>query len=160
MQNERRVLERLATKAVPGVETVLASCTLPGASRTVLVLSPLVVAPIERVAELKPSVQARAVDGLAATLVQMLGAGVATSDVQLLADGTSGEPLLVDMTEARVMSSPLEDLDLAYANGFIAEIGALIPPPQAARFAAAISRELQNSHLEPPLEEALRLGLL
>eukprot|EP00310_Coccolithus_braarudii_P019112 CAMPEP_0183342712 /NCGR_PEP_ID=MMETSP0164_2-20130417/8774_1 /TAXON_ID=221442 /ORGANISM="Coccolithus pelagicus ssp braarudi, Strain PLY182g" /LENGTH=262 /DNA_ID=CAMNT_0025513381 /DNA_START=1 /DNA_END=786 /DNA_ORIENTATION=- len=161
VQNERRILERLASHAVPGVETVLASCSYPGADhqRTVLILSPLVVAPVVRVDELKPSVQPRAVDDLATTLVLMLSAGVATADVQLLADGSSGEPLLVDMTEARILESPPTFLDLALANGFISEIRALIPQSQAARFEVAISRELQAARLEPLLLEALCDGL-
>jgi hypothetical protein len=158
VENERRIIAHLNMAGATGVEKLVAACKLDG-QRTVLVLAPLVEDPVESIDDLSsPTAQARAADGLAMSLVQMLAARVATTDVQLLADA-SGEPLLVDFTEAKIM--PTGEADMALVNSFVAEIDALFPATGVVRerFIVAVSAALRTVQLEPDLEDALRVGL-
>lgn len=159
--NEGKVLRALNKAGVEGVEQLRGSCMLPG-NRVVLVLSPLVERPIERIEALPSSGQMRAVEGLASTLVQMLAARVATTDVQLLADGSSGVSLLIDLSEASILGSEeLSELDIALASSFVAEVDALVPSTGALRqtFLARVMRAMRTSPPCAELAEVLTGGL-
>jgi len=61
------------------------------------------------------------------TWIQMLAAGLVTTDVQPLYSKATGDVLFIDMTEAKMMANPPSFLDKALAASFCTEMLALIP---------------------------------
>jgi hypothetical protein len=170
VENERKVLEALNENGVKGVCRLRGSCTLPGSTRVVLVLDPLVPPPVvDRVESLSLPLQLTAAEGLGASLAQILAARVATTDVQMLIDGASGVPLLIDFSEARLLGSQadgrMSELDLALASSFVSEVDALVPSEGVlrSRFLQSVAATLRSAKVSLPadLEDVLtgQLGL-
>jgi hypothetical protein len=170
VENEGKVLSALNRNSVQGVCKLRGACKLPGSDRVVLVLDPLVPAPtIDRIESLASvPLQFKAVEGLGIALVQILAASVATTDVQILVNGASGVPLLIDFSEARLLGTApggISDLDVALAVSFVSEVDALVPSQGALRrhFLTTVAATLRSPGLalKAELEEALiaQLGL-
>ena len=170
VENEGKVLSALNRNSVQGVCKLRGACKLPGSDRVVLVLDPLVPAPtIDRIESLASvPLQFKAVEGLGIALVQILAASVATTDVQILVNGASGVPLLIDFSEARLLGTApggISDLDIALAVSFVSEVDALVPSQGALRrhFLTTVAATLRSPGLalKAELEEALiaQLGL-
>ena len=87
--------------------------------------------------------QIRAATDVARTTVRMLAAGVATVDVQALISRDTGAVTFVDMTEARVLSSPPSPLDMATAVGFVTEMMILIPESSKGEASGTMLEELR-----------------
>jgi len=69
-----------------------------------------------------------ATSSLLRTTVQMIRAGVALSDVQVLVDPDSGSLILIDLTESREIDQQHPSYnDLALVRSFISETLSLIP---------------------------------
>jgi hypothetical protein len=69
----------------------------------------------------------QATQSVVRTMLDMLFAGVALSDVQVLADPEDGKILFIDMTEAKIFESPEPStLDLQYTRSFLSETLALV----------------------------------
>ena len=71
--------------------------------------------------------QREAVRQIAATVVQMLAANIATIDVQPLMDPNTGNVIFIDMTEAQELIPPFSFLDKVLMRSFVAEMVALVP---------------------------------
>jgi hypothetical protein len=128
VRNECQILQLLQRRQVSGVETCLASLDYPDDPRRVMiVLEPLVEESVSTVSELPPKLQAKAVDQLIRTMIQMLAANVVTTDVQALISTNTGDVLLIDMTEAKVVTTPPTFVDIALVGSFCSEIFNLIP---------------------------------
>jgi hypothetical protein len=73
------------------------------------------------------SARIKAANKLTTTLVEMLAAGVATSDLQPLIDASTGELLLVDMSEAVQFSTKVpSNGDMLAIQNFISEVSMLL----------------------------------
>jgi len=162
VRNEAAILRRLETFGVRGVVRLLAECKYPAdAKRVMLLLSPLVV-PAETKVQALPTLAARrrAVRQLGDTLVQTLGAAVATPDVQPLFD-PSGTLTLIDWTEAVVLSSesPPSSLDVTRADEFARDmVGRVMPVELLSDFREAVDEALQAARppLAPEIVEVVR----
>jgi len=156
VRHEAEIYHRLGHAGVPYVPRLLAACeyaTLGSAQRTdgrlpdlqdrvVLVLDPFVEAAVSSFEGLDARAADRAAAQLGAALAAVLAAGVASTDVQVLIDPSSGDLRLVDLSEAILLATPLSFLQLATARGFCAEAAAIVPAEQREAFTAAVRREL------------------
>jgi hypothetical protein len=140
--HECTVLHHLESFHVSGVEKCLASCTAPetfaggGESDTevvVAVLEPYFNPPSPPTAVLSDerlsiAAKATAVRGLATTVVQMLLAGVASSDFQPLIDSATGDTLLIDLSEGVMFADRQHPSagELQLAQSFLSEFLALV----------------------------------
>ena len=100
--------------------------------RIMIVLTPYVreaVASVEAIPTLPNDAkeQREAVRQIAATVVQMLAANIATIDVQPLMDPNTGNVIFIDMTEAQELIPPFSFLDKVLMRSFVAEMVALVP---------------------------------
>mmetsp|Transcript_25249 Transcript_25249/g.44823 ORF Transcript_25249/g.44823 Transcript_25249/m.44823 type:complete len:325 (-) Transcript_25249:670-1644(-) len=128
VRNECRVLRVMEKKHVTGVERCLAQLEYnDDPRRTVIVMQPVVEDAVSSIGELPPEISRVAISGLIKAFVGMLAARVVTTDVQPLISKTTGELILIDMTEATILSDKLSDIDKALFNAFCTEIFSLIP---------------------------------
>jgi len=128
VRNECRVLRVMEKKHVTGVERCLAQLEYnDDPRRTVIVMQPIVEDAVSSIGELPPEISRVAISGLIKAFVGMLAARVVTTDVQPLISKTTGELILIDMTEATILSDKLSDIDKALFNAFCTEIFSLIP---------------------------------
>ncbi|KAL3918507.1 MAG: hypothetical protein SGARI_007451 [Bacillariaceae sp.] len=114
---------------VTGVERCLAQMDYrPDPRRVVIAMEPYLEDTVSNIAELPPDVASIATRNLIKTVVEMLAARVATVDVQPLISKRSGELILIDMTEARMLAKDgLSSIEKAIVTEFCTEIVALIP---------------------------------
>ena len=141
VRNECQILNILEEHHVSGVEQCLAqvpyyhyhdasTSNSNSNNRVMIVMTPVLEGPfVNSISELDSiSKQQLAVKQVIQTFLEMLlTAHVVTTDVQPLIVASSGQVLLIDMTEAKQISNPPTTLDLALASSFISEILALIP---------------------------------
>ncbi|KAL3931683.1 MAG: hypothetical protein SGBAC_011196 [Bacillariaceae sp.] len=132
VRNECHILQVLEDRGVSrGVERCLVSLDYPFDSnnRAMIVMEPVVDGKsASNVVDLPtPALQKTAVDQLMRIMLQIMAAGVVTTDVQPLISTDTGSVLLIDMTEAKVIESPPTFVDLALTTSFISEIWNLIP---------------------------------
>lgn len=132
VENECKVLKYLEKYHVDHVEKCVALCDGSGSipsSRSVAVMTPLFTAekgtsPVATLGAIGKSSDSlrRAMVALISTTVQMVKAGVALSDVQLLIDPLQGNLLFIDMTEGKIFESPTPSyLDMQLARSFMSE---------------------------------------
>jgi hypothetical protein len=147
VENECRILQELETYNVPNVERCFGTQPYPlDARRVMILLEPVVdssaaVASVTQVSS-EPG-QAQAVRQIVRTMVQMLNARVVMTDVQPLIVPTTGQLLLIDLTEARKVSDPLSFLDVTLARSFCTEMLTLIPETYQALAAHVLLTELK-----------------
>lgn len=131
VRNECHILQVLEERGVStGVEKCVASLDYPfdDSNRAMIVMEPVVGRSVSNVMDLPTQeLRTRAVDQLIRIMAQMMAAGVVTTDVQPLISTETGYVLLIDMTEAKVISSPPSFVDLALATSFTSEVWNLIP---------------------------------
>jgi hypothetical protein len=97
--------------------------------RTMILLQPLFPSTsVNHIEALPQEWQARAVQFIWEAALDLLAAGVVTTDVQFLMDSDTGNVLLLDLTEARhITTKTLSPLEVSYTTGFLQEILALTP---------------------------------
>lgn len=130
VKNECKILQELERKMVTGVESCLASTEYQDDPRRVMiVMEPVIEDSVGSISEIPLSLRPKVVDALVRTMVQMLAANVVTTDVQPLISTRTGQVVLIDMTEAKIMtpSPKLSFVDVALVSSFCTEIFNLIP---------------------------------
>jgi hypothetical protein len=131
VKNECAVLREMEKKHVSGVERCIGELDYqPDPSRSVIIMEPLIEDGVSSVQELSTeTIQSVAIQALMRTFVEMLSARVVTTDVQVLISQRSGDAILIDMTEAKILPNdgPLSDTDRALVNDFCTEMMTLIP---------------------------------
>lgn len=134
VQNECKVLRVMDQRGVgKGVERCLGSADYRyDPKRAVIVMEPFVDGSDDSItaslADLSPEIARKTASRLGVTMAQMVACNVVTTDVQPLISKSTGEVLLIDMTEARVLgSTTVSDADRALINAFCTEVLGLIP---------------------------------
>lgn len=134
VRNECNVLRVMEHRGVGnGVERCLGSTDYrydPG--RAVIVMEPFVDGGDSSVTaslgDLSPEIARKSASRLGATMAQMIASNVVTTDVQPLISKSTGDVLLIDMTEARVLGSTIvSDADRVLINAFCTEVLGLVP---------------------------------
>ena len=159
--HECDVLRRLALLHVDNIETCLCCSTYrenlhgssSSSSRQVIVMQPFfttgsstsddnnVVSTLAAVRS-KQS-QLIATESLLRTTVQMIQAGVALSDVQVLVNPDSGSLILIDLTESKEINQQHPSYnDLALVRSFISEAMSLVPEELAPSARQLLAREV------------------
>lgn len=163
VRNECKVLQVLEQKHVTGVERCLGVMKYTDdPRRVVIVMEPVMEdSAVSSVSDITPELQGKTVDGLMRTMVQMLAANVVTTDVQPLISQRTGEVILIDMTEARVMTERLSFIDVALVASFCTEIISLIPESLLDSASASLLSELacleeENIRLSEDMLQVLR----
>jgi hypothetical protein len=177
--NECRVLQTIQARAIRRPLASLEIClgkapyatddndeedltTTESEKRTMIALQPVFVGPqVSTLTELEPQQLVTAVDSLVQTMVQLLSIGVVTVDVQPLISRTTGQVLLIDFTEARVLvEAPASDAAATIAiaedrdtmqplvSSFISEVMSLIPTPLQETLAS--DSLIQSLNVYPP----------
>ena len=155
VSRECTVLNYMETQHVTGVERCRGQVPYPlDNRRLVIAMEPVMDGDsVASISEIDERLRPKAVQCIIRTLVQMLSAGVVTTDVQPLISKTTGEVLFVDMTEAKIVFTSgdvISFVDLALAQSFVSEMIGLIPTDSAdelIRFAnSQLIQELQNIH--------------
>ncbi len=82
---------------------------------------------VSNVADITLDLQTKNASALVRTMVQMLAANVVTTDVQPLISQSTGQVILIDMTEARLLKVPFAFIDVALMSSFCTEVLNLIP---------------------------------
>ena len=155
VSRECTVLNYMETQHVTGVERCRGQVPYPLDNRRLMIaMEPVVDGDsVASISEIDERLRPKAVQCIIRTLVQMLSAGVVTTDVQPLISKATGEVLFIDMTEAKVVFTSgdvMPFLDLALARSFVSEMIGLIPsdsPDELIRVAnSQLIQELQNIH--------------
>ncbi|GKY98572.1 hypothetical protein MPSEU_000814000 [Mayamaea pseudoterrestris] len=158
ISKECKILQKLEQQSVHGVERCLATAPYPSDSRRVMmVLEPVVVDDANSIDDIRDlAARSRAMNQLMETLVEMMAARVVTTDVQLLVS-QSGDILLIDLTEAKKLSSymPLAAIDMALANSFCSEMLALVPRSMHFVAEKALTQALAAHSLDNDLYQVL-----
>lgn len=189
IRNECNVLQHLKAAGVSGVEECLTECVLGGngiesatymvrdgdgriSGQVGIVKRPFfrannpTMSVVSTFEDLSREAAAAAASQLVRTVVEMLTAGVASMDVQLLIDPSSGRLLMIDLSEAKIFeraSSP-SFLEVALSKAFASEALAYLPDNFDVRLAAvraeyAVLRDIarQGRHIGPEIAEILAL---
>ena len=127
VRHECEVLQHLEKYHVEGVEKCIDSCDIASqptqtspSSQAIIVKDPFFPPPsTATLTNLPPVVQLAAVKHLTTTVVQMLLAGVATSDLQPLINPVTGDSLLIDLSEAIIFANPKQPTDRELQTGAI-----------------------------------------
>jgi len=143
VRNECFVLNAMEQRGVSGVERCLGVADYRyDSNRIVIAMEPLVEdndgedSITSSLEDLSPEVALVTARKLATTMAQMIAAGVVTTDVQPLISRSTGDVLLIDMTEARVMATAtameassvgITDGDKILTQAFCTELLGLIP---------------------------------
>lgn len=162
--HECDVLRRLARLHIDNIETCLccstyrenlhdSSSSSSSTSRQVIVLQPFfttgsstaddnnVVSTLATVRS--KQLQLIATESLLSTTVQMIRAGVALSDVQVLVNPDSGSLILIDLTESKEINQQHPSYnDLALVRSFISEAMSLVPEELAPSARQLLAREV------------------
>jgi hypothetical protein len=144
VRNECAVLQIMEKQQVKGVERCFGAVEYPkDPRRALIVMEPLMEESTSSIGDLKIELQTVAVDRLVRTMLEMLSANVVTTDVQPLISQRTGEVMLIDMTEARVVKEPFSFIDLALAGSFCTEIMSLVPDSLLAHASETVVQELK-----------------
>jgi hypothetical protein len=126
VRNECKVLRVLEQRHVTGVERCLEQIHYhDDPRRVIIILEPVVDDAVSSMTDLSQMAARAATEKLMKTMAQMLVAGVVTTDVQPLISKSTGDLVLIDMTEATILSSSdreLSDLDKALVGNFCNEV--------------------------------------
>ena len=155
VSRECTALNYMETQHVTGVERCRGQVPYPLDNRRLMIaMEPVMDGDsVASISEIDERLRPKAVQCVIRTLVQMLSAGVVTTDVQPLISKTTGEVLFIDMTEAKIVFTSgdvIPFVDLALAQSFVSEMIGLIPtdsPDELIRCAnLQLIQELQNIH--------------
>jgi hypothetical protein len=145
VRNECAVLQIMEKQQVQGVERCFGAMEYSkDPRRALIVMEPLIEESTSSIGDLEFGLQTVAVDHLVRTMLEMLAANVVTTDVQPLISQRTGEVILIDMTEARVVKEPFSFIDLALAGSFCTEIMSLVPDPLLAHASETVVQELKT----------------
>ena len=146
VKRECDTLQYLQSKQVTATERCLGVQPYPyDTQRVMIAVTPYVRDAVASIGELaNPDLQAKAVQQVAQTLVQMLIHNIVTIDVQPLISQTTGEVIFIDMTEALILHPPFSFLDQALVGSFCSEMIALIPEKWANVAAQTIKSEMEH----------------
>jgi len=143
---------------VAGVERCRGQALYPSDNRRAMIaMEPVMDDSVASIMELDEILRPTAVQCIIRTLVQMLSAGVVTTDVQPLMSKATGEVLFIDMTEAKIVftdtsrssndSSEIPFVDMALASSFVSEMLGLIPADSSdAQFQVANKQLMHELH--------------
>jgi len=100
--------------------------------------------------DLSPEIARRSAIQLSKTMAQMLAANVVTTDIQPLISKSTGEVLLIDMTEATVLKPDriITEIDKVLINAFCTEIIGLIPDFLLDEVSESFMKELHRIEME------------
>ncbi|GAX27265.1 hypothetical protein FisN_13Lh174 [Fistulifera solaris] len=149
IENECRVLQLLEEKHVTNVERCLGiqpyvRDVRTDARRVMILLEPVMKGPIAAsLADLSPHLQSRSVEMILKTMLEILSANVAVTDVQTLVSQETGDILFIDFSEARILSpstEPLSFMEQALLSNFVQEVSAMIPKGQEALVSRVVSQ--------------------
>ena len=155
VSRECTVLNYMETQHVTGVERCRGQVPYPLDNRRLMIaMEPVVDGDsVASISEIDERLRPKAVQCIIRTLVQMLSAGVVTTDVQPLISKATGEVLFIDMTEAKVVFTSgdvMPFVDLALARSFVSEMIGLIPTDSLGELIrvanSQLIQELQNIH--------------
>ena len=154
---ECSVLKYMETNHVSGVEKCRGQISYDD-RRVMIAMEPVMNDSVASISEIDERLRPTAVKCVMRTLVQMLGAGVVTTDVQPLISKVTGEVLFIDMTEAKIVftdsngtgSRTISFVDQALASSFVSEMLGLIP--------ANASDELVRVANEQLIHELRKIG--
>lgn len=155
VSRECTVLNYMETQHVTGVERCRGQVPYPLDNRRLMIaMEPVVDGDsVASISEIDERLRPKAVQCIIRTLVQMLSAGVVTTDVQPLISKATGEVLFIDMTEAKIVFTSgdvIPFIDLALAQSFVSEMIGLIlsdSPDELIRIAnLQLIQERQNIH--------------
>mmetsp|Transcript_39849 Transcript_39849/g.51374 ORF Transcript_39849/g.51374 Transcript_39849/m.51374 type:complete len:357 (-) Transcript_39849:117-1187(-) len=160
IQNECKVLQHLSEMRVPNVETCIENSSFSNGRQAIL-MQPFFEGDLVSSIEELPSKEAKmnAVQSLITTMVQMLAAGVVTSDLQPLIREKSGELLLVDFSEAAKLPANPDFVDLARVRNFCSEICTSIPNGLQQYAIQVLEKELASPKIEQQKSEDTKLLL-
>lgn len=139
VRNECEVLNVMERYGVTGVERCLGAIEYKYDSRRVVIAMEPFIEDISKnndggditssLEELSPSIARKSAIQLSKTMAQMLSARVITTDIQPLISKSTGNVILIDMTEAKAFHPDhiFTDIDKALINAFCTEIIGLIP---------------------------------
>lgn len=153
VRNECQILNAMEQQHVSGVERCLAQLEYPDdPRRTILVMEPVIEDGVSSLSELSPKAALTATKTLMTTMAQMLVARVVTADLQPLISKTTGDVILIDMTEAKVLpDGKLSDLDKALVSEFCNEVMSLIPDTLLTTASVEFSKETSRIETESKL---------
>jgi len=113
--------------------------------------------------DLSPTIARRSAIQLSKTMAQMLAANVVTTDIQPLISKSTGDVILVDMTEATILKpNRITEIDKALINAFCTEIIVLIPDYLLDEVSESFMKELHRMEminhveLDAEIKEVLR----
>jgi hypothetical protein len=146
VRNECNVLRVLEQRQVTGVERCLAQIQYQDdPRRVIIVMEPVFDDAVSNMTDLSPMAAHVATKMLMRTMAQMLLARVVTTDVQPLISKSTGELLLIDMTEATILPSSegkLSDLDKSLVSEFCNEVISLFSDAQMETASHAFYQEV------------------
>lgn len=137
--NECAILRVLESERVGGVVRCIGQAEY-GEGRVVVVTEPVIEEVVE-MGDIAEALREGVVRQIVRTMVQMLGAKVGSSDVQILLS-RDGQVLFVDFTEAKVVDK-VEALDLAFLASFVSEMMAFVPADLEGVAKVALCEELK-----------------
>lgn len=143
--NECSILKTMELNQVEGVERCLAIARYKqDGHRTVIVMEPVMDDSVGSLSEINTELLPKATNGLIRTLVGMLAANIVTTDVQPLISPTTGDLLLIDMTEAVEIPKnvPINFINTALTNAFCNEIVTMIPDSMIENASETLLQEL------------------
>jgi hypothetical protein len=128
VRNECQILQVMDERKISGVEHCLGAMAYSDdPRRSLIVMEPVIEDAVSNVADIPLDLQPKTASALVRTMVQMLAANVVTTDVQPLISQSTGQVILIDMTEARLLKVPFAFIDVALMSSFCTEVLNLIP---------------------------------
>lgn len=168
VRNECDVLRVMERQRVTGVERCLGSMEYKyDPRRAVIAMEPFVDDNdgdvTASLGELSPEIALQSVIRLTKTMAQMLAANVVTTDIQPLISKSTGEVVLIDMTEATVLKpGRISEIDKVLINAFCTEIIGMIPESLLDEASKSFLTELHrievetNVRIDDEIKEILR----
>lgn len=160
VRNECEVLNVMERYGVTGVERCLGISEYKYDPRRVVIAMEPFVEDISKnndggditssLEELSPNIARESAIQLSKTMAQMLSARVVTTDIQPLISKSTGNVILIDMTEAKAFQPDhvLTEIDKALVNAFCTEMIGLIPDYLLDDVAKSILDELNRIEME------------
>ena len=152
VRNECDILRAMERQGVTGVERCLGSMDYKyDPNRVVIAMGPLVEDDdASSLGDLTPEIALRSAIQLGETMAQMIAANVVTTDIQPLISKSTGEVLLIDMTEARLLNPDrfIAEGDKLLINAFCTEMLGLIPDSLLDKTSESFLKELHRIETE------------
>uniref|UniRef100_A0A7S4EHD1 Protein kinase domain-containing protein n=1 Tax=Pseudo-nitzschia australis TaxID=44445 RepID=A0A7S4EHD1_9STRA len=152
VRNECDILRAMERQGVTGVERCLGSMDYKyDPNRVVIAMEPLVEDDdTSSLGDLTPEIALRSAIQLGKIMAQMIAANVVTTDIQPLISKSTGEVLLIDMTEAKLLNPDrfIAEGDKLLINAFCTEVLGLIPDSLLDKTSESFLKELHRIETE------------